>query len=46
VFTIGKVPLSLSIEGAYYQARPEDAARFVLGLEVNWVLPQKHNKAR
>jgi len=41
VFTVGKVPLSLSIEGAYYPIRPDEAPHYALGLELNWVLPQK-----
>ncbi|WP_193164501.1 hypothetical protein [Microbulbifer hainanensis] len=45
VFSVGSEHFSLSFEGAYSAARPDDFPRWLVGFELNWILP-KHAKPK
>lgn len=39
VFKLGSAPLSFSIEAAYNAVRPSDGPEWLIGVELNWILP-------
>lgn len=43
VFALGSVPFSFSIEGAYNVRRASGEPEWLVGIELNWILP-KHSK--
>ena len=38
VFSLGSVPFSFSLEGAYNVVRPADTPQWLVGIELNWIL--------
>ena len=45
VFSVGSEHFSFSFEGAYSVIRPDDFPRWLVGFELNWILP-KHAKSQ
>jgi hypothetical protein len=40
VFAVGTENFSFSLQGAYSVVRPDDAPRWLVGLEFNWIFPE------